>query len=79
MSKTLKNVSVSRNHFMEGCFMFQLGGCFFGWGASLSGVVPHGSIGFNGGFSKKDVGWGRGSPLMLPPTMGNPDTPSWIG
>ena len=41
---------------MEGCFMFQLGGFFYRWGALfLSGGAPHGrGIGFGGGgFRKK--------------------------
>ena len=47
---------------------FQMGG-----GASfLSGVLPHGGIGFDGGghFQKKYLD--GGGPYPMPPTMGNP-------
>ena len=62
----------SRNHFMEGCFMFQWGGggLFFRWGASfLSGGAPHGMASvLVGEFSKKIVRWrgGEGVPPMPP-------------
>ena len=49
--------------------VFQMGGGFiFKW----RGGVPHrGDIGFDGGISKKIVGWGGGA-IHPPPTMGNP-------
>ena len=38
------------------------------------GVHSMGGIGFDGGVSKKIIGWGGElSPHALPPTMGNPD------
>ena len=49
---------------MEGCFTFQWGGgggLFFRWGGFIfkSGVYPMGrDIRFDGGVSKKIVGWG---------------------
>ena len=47
-----------------GAVVFQMGGGFiFKWGCT-----PRGGIGFDGGFSKKIVGWG--APPHLP-TMGN--------
>ena len=54
------------NHFMEGYFTFQLGegGGSDGETSFLSGRgAPHGEdIGFDGGFLKKIVGWGRVPP-----------------
>ena len=68
---------------MEGCFTFQWGwgACFFRWGASfVSGrgwaPPPHGGIGFDGGFSKKIIGW-EGAPPNAPSTMGNPEAENW--
>ena len=68
----------SRNHFMEGCFMFQQGGLFFRWqGLHFEGgrrCPMGGHCGFwwgGGGGSKKIVRWGRGFP-HAPSTMGNP-------
>ena len=61
---------------MEGWFTFQWGGgCFSdGGGASfLSGRLPHGGIGFDGGggvLSKKIFGWGRALPYA--PHYGKP-------
>ena len=59
--------------FMEGCFMFQLGGgCFSDWVGFIfkGGGVPLGGTSvLVGGLSKKIIRWEV--PLM-PPTMGNP-------
>ena len=43
-------------------------------GASfLSGGVPHGGIGFDGGGLKKNCSIGGGGAPHAPPTMGNPE------
>ena len=58
---------------MEWCFTFQWRVVFqIGWASFLSGgcALLRG-IGFDGGFSKKIIGW-RGAP-MPPLTMGNPE------
>ena len=58
---------------MEGCFTFQWGGgCFSDVGLHFYvGIHPMGGNAFDGGVSKKIVGWGWATPPM-PPTMGNP-------
>ena len=68
-------IVLSRNLFLEGGFIVQGGGgvfrCegfFFRWG----GGTPWGSIGFDGVFLNKIIGWGEVPPV--PPTMGNPVT-----
>ena len=67
----------SRNHFMEGCFMFQWGGgggCFSDGGDLIFkwGGCPMGGISFDdGGGVRKKLLDGRGCPHALP-TMGNP-------
>ena len=55
--KVIIYFAFSRNHFMEGCFMFQ-GGLFLRWGASFlsEGGAPWGGHRFwwgGGGFRKK--------------------------
>ena len=44
------------------------GGLFFRWGASIlsGGCTPWGGIGFDRGFSKKNLGWGGGASPHVP-------------
>ena len=60
---------------MGGGFVFQLGGGGEGGFIFKWEVRPMGGISFDGGVSKKIVGWGEGeaAPQHAPPTMGNPD------
>ena len=54
---------------MEGCFTFQWGFCFSGEGASFLsvGCTPWGALVLMGGFLKKIVGLGGGTPSPCPP------------
>ena len=56
---------------MEGCFMFQWGGCFSDEGGLIFKAMRGASVLVGGGFRKNHKI--RGAPA--PPTMGNPGKP----